>query len=173
MREIIPIEAIQQKIYLIKGQKVMLDEDLAQLFGVTTKRLNERVRRNVKKFPYDCIFQLSAEEHESLRSQIATLKQGRGRHRKYAPYVFTEHGAIMLATILNSPAAIEASIQVGRAFVKLREILSTHKKLAAQMHQLEKKIEEQDGKIYTIFDAIRQLMTAPQKKRRKIGFGRD
>jgi hypothetical protein len=87
--------------------------------------------------------------------------------------VFTEHGAIMLATILNSPAAIEASIQVGRAFVKLREILSTHKKLAAKMHQLEKRIEEQDGKIYTIFDAIRQLMTAPQKKRRKIGFGRD
>ena len=118
----------------------MLDSDLAQLYGVTTKRLNEQVRRNLKRFPTDFMFQLSTEEHEAIRSQFTTLKQGRGRHRKYAPYAFTEHGAIMLATVLNSTIAIDASIQVVRAFVKLREILSTHKKMAVKMHRLEKKI---------------------------------
>ncbi len=118
------------------------------------------------------MFQLSKNEHESLRSQLATLKQGRGRHRKYAPYAFTEHGAIMLATVLNSPVAIEASIQVVRAFIKLRQILATHKKLAVKIEKLEKRIEEQDEKIYTIFEAINNLMSYPDKPKRQIGFKR-
>lgn len=116
---------------------------------------------------------LSITEFDPLRSHYATSKSGRGQHRKYMPYAFTEHGAIMLATVLNSAVAIEASIQVMRAFVKLREILSTHKKLAQKLHALERKIEEQDEKIYTIFEATNSLMTPPEKKRPKIGFGRE
>lgn len=173
MTEIMPAEVIQQKILLIRGQRVMLDSDLARLYSVTVKRLNEQVKRNIKRFPQDFMFQLSEEEYHSLRSQFATLKLGRGRHRKFLPYVFSEHGAIMLANVLNSPVAVEASIQVVRAFVKIREVLSTHTKLAHKLTELENRIENHDEEIHTIFEAIRQLMTPPEMKKRKIGFNRD
>ena len=138
------------------------------LYGVTTKRLNEQVKRNIDRFPGDFMFQLTKEEYESLRSQFATLKPtGRGRHRKYLPYVFTEHGAVMLANVLNSPVAIRASIQVVRAFIRLREILATHKELARKLDEMEKKYDTQ---FKVVFEAIRKLMTPPREARRPIGF---
>jgi len=173
MNEIIPIEVIQQKIFLIRGHKVMLDTDVADLYGVTVKRLNEQVKRNVNRFPQDFMFQLSEEENQSLRSHFATIKIGRGHHRKYLPYVFTEHGTIMLANVLNSPTSVQASIQVVRAFVKLRQLLSTHKELTHKLIELERKIEDHDEEIHTIFETIRQLMASPEKKRPKIGFKRE
>ena len=165
---LIPAERIERSILLIRGQKVLLDSDLASLYGVTTKRLNEQAKRNSERFPVDFMFQLNGEEHEALRSQIATLKTGRGQHRKYRPYVFTEHGAIMAANVLNSPRAIEMSVYVVRAFVRLREVLATHKDLARKLEQLEKKY---DAQFHVVFDAIRQLMTpAPETKKARIGF---
>jgi hypothetical protein len=119
------------------GYRVLLDTELAALYGVSTKRFNEQVRRNCDRFPSDFMFQLSAEEFESLRSQNATLKNGRGKHRKYVPYAFTEHGAVMAATILNSPAAIQMSVYVVRAFVRLRQLLSANRELAARFSELE------------------------------------
>ncbi|MBI5057562.1 MAG: ORF6N domain-containing protein [Nitrospirae bacterium] len=119
------------------------------------------------------MFQLNEEEHQSLRSHFATLKKGRGLHRKYLPYVFTEHGTIMLANVLNSPISVQASIQVVRAFVKLRQLLSTHKELAHKLIELERKIENHDEEIHTIFEAIRQLMAPPEPNKKKIGFMRE
>ena len=141
MSEIIPIEDIQQRIIIIRGHRVLINADLAMLYGVTTKRLNEQVKRNIKRFPSDFMFQLNEEESENLRSQFATSSWG---GRRYLPYVFTEHGAIMLTNVLNSDVAVHASIQVVRAFVKLREILSTHKDLASKLVQLEQKIGKHD-----------------------------
>jgi len=129
----------------------MLDSDLAELYQVSTKRLNEQVKRNKRRFPTDFMFQLSVEEAQVLRSQTATSKGRRGG-RRYRPYAFTEHGAVMLATVLNSPVAVQASIQVVRAFVKLRELLSTHRKRAKKLADLEKGIEEHDEEITAIFD---------------------
>jgi hypothetical protein len=143
MKSIVPIEVIEKKILLIGGQKVMLDSDLAVLYGVTTKRLNEQVRRNLKRFPQDFMYQLSAEEFESLRSHFATLKSGRGKHRKYLPQVFTEQGIAMLSSVLNSDRAIAVNIQIMRAFVKLREMISTRKDLARKLGELEKKYDSQ------------------------------
>jgi len=173
MNEIIPIVVIQQKIFLIRGHKVMLDMDLADLYGVSVKRLNEQVKRNLNRFPPDFMFQLNEEEHRSLRSHFATLKKGRGHHRKYLPYAFSEHGTIMLANVLNSPISVQVSIQVVRAFVKLRQLLSTDKELAHKLIELERKIENHDQEIHTIFEAIRQLMAPPQKKTGEIGFNRE
>ena len=165
---LIPSERIERSILLIRGQKVLLDSDLASLYGVTTKRLNEQVKRNTGRFPVDFMFQLNAEEHDALRSQIATLKTGRGQHRKYRPYVFTEHGAIMAANVLNSPRAIEMSVYVVRAFVRLREVLATHKDLARKLEELEKKY---DAQFKIVFDAIRELMTPPPgAPKKQIGF---
>ena len=162
---LIPAERIERSILLIRGQKVLLDSDLASLYGVTTKRLNEQVKRNIERFPVDFMFQLNGEEHEALRSQIATLKTGRGQHRKYRPYVFTEHGAIMAANVLNSPRAIEMSVYVVRAFVRLREVLATHKDLARKLE------EKYDAQFKIVFDAIRQLMTPPPgPPKKQIGF---
>jgi len=169
MSGIIPVEAIQEKILQIRRLRVMLDTDLAVIYGVTTKRLNEQVKRNENRFPPDFMFQLTEKEHENLRSQIATSSWG---GRRYPPYVFTEHGAIMLANVLNSPLAVEASIQVVRAFVKIRAILSTHKELGLKLNQLENKLEKHDEDIHVIFEAIRQLMTPPEMPKRKIGFNR-
>jgi hypothetical protein len=170
MSEIIPIEEIQQRIFIIRGHRVMIDADLAVLYRVTTKRLNEQVKRNLKRFPSDFIFQLNEKEFENLRSHFATSGWG---GRRYLPYVFTEHGAIMLANVLNSPGAVQASIQVVRAFVKLRELLSTNKELAIKLKQLEGKIENHDEEIRLIFKAIRQMMASPEEKKRKIGFERE
>ena len=165
---LIPSERIERSILLIRGQKVLLDSDLASLYGVTTKRLNEQVKRNTGRFPVDFMFQLNAEEHDALRSQIATLKTGRGQHRKYRPYVFTEHGAIMAANVLNSPRAIEMSVYVVRAFVRLREVLATHKDLARKLEELEQKY---DAQFKIVFDAIRELMTPPPgAPKKQIGF---
>ena len=169
---IIPIGSIEQSILLMRGQKVILDIDLAQLYGVEVKRLNEQVRRNFSRFPLDFMFQLTAEESEFLRSQFATLKPlGRGQHRKYLPYAFTEHGAIMAASVLNTEQAVKVSVFVVRAFVKLREVLSTHKQLAAKLAELESKLQQHDGQIQLLFDAIRELMAPPPDPPRKpIGF---
>ena len=168
---LIPSERIERSILFIRGQKVLLDSDLASLYGVTTKRLNEQVKRNTGRFPVDFMFQWNAEEHDALRSQIATLKTGRGQHRKYRPYVFTEHGAIMAANVLNSPRAIEMSVYVVRAFVRMREVLAAHKELATKLSALERRIDTQDETIVEILAAIRQLMAPPEpKKKRSIGF---
>jgi len=136
---------------------------------VGTKHLNEQVKRNKGRFPADFMFQLSIAEVEALRSQTATSKGRRGG-RRYRPNTFTEHGAVMLATVLNSPVAVHASIQVVRAFVKLRELLSTHRELAKKLADLEKRIEEHDEEITAIFEAIRQLMEPPGKPSKRIGF---
>jgi hypothetical protein len=165
----VPTERIESLIFLIRGHKVMLDSDLAALYRVTTKRLNEQVKRNKDRFPSDFMFQLSAQETEDLRSQIATSNNGRGG-RRYRPFVFTEHGAVMLATVLNSPVAVQASIQVVRAFVKLRELLGTQRKLAQKLIELEQKVGGHEEEITAIFEAIRQLMEPPDKPTRRIGF---
>ncbi|MCK5505442.1 MAG: ORF6N domain-containing protein, partial [Thermodesulfovibrionia bacterium] len=151
------------------GQKVMLDAHLAELYGVTTKRFNEQVKRNLKRFPPDFMFRLNEEEYQALRSQIATLKPGRGKHRKYLPYLFTEQGIAMLSGILNSDRAIQVNIAVMRAFVKLREMIASNKDFAKRFDELEKKY---DAQFKIVFDAIRQLMSPPEKKKRKIGFKR-
>jgi phage regulator Rha-like protein len=169
IRSLIPIERIENRIFLLPGQKVMLDADLAELYGVTTKRLNEQVKRNRARFPEDFIFQLTVQETELLRSQIATSKKGRGG-RRYAPFAFTEHGAIMLASVLNTQRATEVSVFVVRAFIRLREMLATHKELAHKLAELERKLVTHDEAIRSLMNAIRQLMTPPVQKRRPIGF---
>ena len=172
---VLAVEAIASRILALRGQRVIVDADLAALYGVPTKRLNEQVRRNARRFPADFMLALSQEEWDALRSQFATLKTGRGQHRKYLPYAFTEHGAIMAATVLNSPRAIEVSIYVVRAFVQLRDLLAGHKQLAKRLDELETRMERklmtQDRAIAGILDAIRQLMTPPPApKKRPIGF---
>jgi ORF6N domain len=144
----------------------MLDADLAILYGVSTKRLNEQVRRNRSRFPDDFMFQLTREEVRSLRSQIATSKQGRGG-RRYTPLVFTEQGISMLSTVLNSERAIQVNIEIMRAFVRLREMIATHKDLARKLEALERRY---DAQFKVVFDAIRELMAPPESKKRKIGF---
>jgi phage regulator Rha-like protein len=174
---LVPIGHITQSILLLRGHKVLLDAELAALYGVTTKRFNEQVRRNRERFPADFMFKPTAAEHAALRSQIATLNRGRGQHRKYLPYAFTEHGAIMAATILNSPRAIEMSVYVVRAFVKLRELLTSNKALSQKFDELETRLEKKltthDEAIAAILSAIRQLMSTPVPKRRGIGFTAD
>jgi hypothetical protein len=173
----VPVEHITRAILVLRGHRVLLDTELAALYGVRTKRFNEQVRRNRERFPADFMFQLTAEELAALRSQIATLKGGRGQHRKYLPYAFSEHGAIMAATILNSPHAVEMSVYVVRAFVHLRELLSSNRELARRFAQLEtrldKKLTEHDQAIAAILSAIRELMNPRQPKRRAIGFTAD
>jgi len=166
----IPIERIERRILLIHGRKVLLDGDLAEVYGVTTKRFNEQVRRNAARFPADFMFRLSAEQWRSLRSQIATLELGRGKHRKYLPWAFTEHGAIMAATTLNSPRATEVSVFVVRAFVRLRELLASNRELAKRLEQHEKQLAAHDQAIGSVVTTLRELLIPPQPPRRKIGF---
>jgi hypothetical protein len=171
MNKLASSEIIEQKIFLIRGQKVILDSDLAELYHVDTKRLNEQVKRNIQRFPDDFMFRLTKEEYMSLRSQVATLKNSRDRHRKYLPYAFTEHGAIMAAGVLTSEQAISISIYVVRAFVRLRQFLSSHKELSHKLSELERKIEKHDTEIQALFEAIRQLMApTPEKPKPRIGF---
>ena len=168
---LIPIDAIQSRILLIRGQRVMMDYDLAALYGVTTARLNEQVRRNAERFPADFMFQLGKQEFAALMSQIATSNAGRGGRRKL-PYAFTEHGAIMAASILSSQRAVEVSLYVVRAFVRLRELLSSNKELAKKLDELERKLSSHDRTIVQLVNAIRDLMAPPEpKKKRPIGFG--
>jgi hypothetical protein len=164
---IVTAERIADKIHVIRGQRVMLDFDLATLYGVLTHRLNEQVKRNLHRFPQDFMFRLSLEEFAALTSQIAISKRGRGGRRS-APYAFTEHGAVMLASVLNSPIAVEASIQVVRAFIQLRALANSHADLASKLNQMERKY---DSRFKEVFDAIRQLTNPPDSDQPKqIGF---
>ena len=165
--QVIPSERIEKLIFLIRGQKVMLDSNLAELYDVATKVFNQAVKRNKSRFPSDFMFQLTTEEFDILRSQIVTLETGRGRHRKYLPYAFTEQGVAMLSSILRSKRAVNVNIEIMRAFVRLREILATHKDLANKLEMLESKY---DAQFKVVFDAIRQLMAPPAPNKRKIGF---
>ena len=152
----VSIRTIERRILFVRGERVMLDSDLAALYGVQTKVLNQAVRRNGDRFPIDFMFQLSTQEAESLRSQIVTVKLGRGQHRKYLPHVFTEQGVAMLSSVLKSRRAVQVNVEIMRAFVRLREMLSA------------------DAQFKVVFDAIRQLMTAPpEPPRKKIGFKKD
>jgi len=165
---LIPAERIEQSILLIRGSKVMLDADLADLYGVEIRALVQAVHRNHERFPADFMFQLTRDENAALRSQTVILKNGRGRHRKYLPYVFTEQGVAMLSSVLRSARAVQVNIAIMRAFVNLREMLSTHKDLARKLAAMEKKY---DAQFKVVFDAIRQLMIPPvPRKRRRIGF---
>lgn len=165
MKALIPKERIEKAILLIRGQRVMLDADLARVYGVTTRRLNEQVRRNRARFPEDFMIQLNADEKKELVANCDRFKNL--KHSTVLPLAFTEYGAIMLASVLNSQLAVDASVQVVRAFVRLREILASHKDLAHKLAKLEKKYDHQ---FKVVFDAIRQLMTPPSNPKRKIGF---
>lgn len=181
------VQSISLSIAALRGQRVILDSELAALYGVETKRFNEAVKRNTARFPSDFMFQLTAEEFDSLRSQIATLNttaSGRGQHRKYLPYVFTEHGAIMAAMVLGSPRAVEVSVYVVRAFVRLREAAVVHQDLAERLSSLEEKTEglamshdtfsrNTRNQLRQVFDALRELTTPPEppaQPKRPIGF---
>ncbi|HLB05683.1 MAG TPA: ORF6N domain-containing protein [Thermodesulfobacteriota bacterium] len=161
---LIPIDRIERSILLLRGQKVMLDSDLAELYGVETRRLVEQVKRNIKRFPPDFMFQLTNQELINLRSQFATSSWG---GRRYPPYAFTEQGVAMLSSVLNSEKAIEVNILIMRAFMKLREMIASNKDLAKKFEELEKKYDTQ---FKIVFDAIRQLMAPPEPKPKKIGF---
>ena len=173
------VDDIGSLIRTIRGQKVILDSDLARIYGVPTKRLNEQVARNAKRFPHDFLFQLTAKEADSLRSQFATLKKGRGQHRKFLPYAFTENGAIMAANVLNSPEAVRMSVFVVRAFVQMRDLLGGTKELARQLADLEKKLTARlDVHESVIVDVLRRVMEIldpppplpPEPPKRRIGF---
>ncbi len=175
---LLPDEVIINKIYLIRSQKVMLDSDLAELYGVETKRLNEQVKRNIERFHEDFMFQLTEEEFDkvnSLRSQNATLNEGRGKHRKYLPYIFSEHGVLMLSNILNSKRAIKVSIQIIRIFTRMREILLSHKDIFQKLEELQRNDIAQDEKIKLIFKYLDKFEKTKheeleQANRQKIGF---
>jgi len=171
--ETLIIKDVGSLIITIRNQKVIVDRDLAEIYGVETRRLNEQVKRNPDRFPEDFMFQLTKEEADfwaRSRSQIAILK--RGKNIKYLPYAFTEHGTIMAANVLNSPQAVRMSVFVVRAFVKLREMLATHKELAHKLAELERKLQNHDESIRSLVVAIRQLMAPPEPEppKKRIGF---
>lgn len=173
MMSTVSVEHIARSILVFRGQRVLLDTELATLYGVPTKALNQAVKRNAERFPEDFMFRLSRTESEALnRSRIVT---GHEKHRdpRFPPYAFTEHGAIMAATILSSPRAVEMSLYVVRAFVRLRELLLSNTALARKLDELERKYQHHDDAIRAILSAIRELMRAPQPKRRPIGFTAD
>lgn len=165
-------ETISNKIYFIRNQKVMLDRDLALLYGVETKRLNEQVKRNESRFPEDFMFQLTEIEFDSLRSQIATLKKGRGKHQKYLPFVFTEHGVLMLSSVLNSDKAIQTNIQIMRIFTKVRQMLLDTTEIKIDILQIQKKLENQGKNIELVFSYLDELTEKKESDtpRTKIGY---
>ena len=166
--ELVPFARVERAIFFVRGHKVLLDEDLARLYEVAPKRLNEQVKRNRARFPEDFMFQLTAAEAEGLRSQNATLeRRGPGQHRKYRPYAFTEQGVAMLSSVLGSPRAVQVNIEIIRAFVRLRQMLQANAELARKLAALEKKY---DAQFRVVFDAIRKLMAPLEPKRRRIGF---
>jgi phage regulator Rha-like protein len=167
VQEPISLKDVSSRILIVRGQRVMLDSDIAELYGVATKALNQAVKRNLERFPEDFMLHLTVEETRALRSQSVTSNTGRGG-RRYPPYAFTEHGAVMLASLLNSPIAIEASIRVVRAFVELRSILAANKDLARRLEALEKKTDHQFA---VVFEVIEQLLADEEKPKRQIGFG--
>ncbi len=172
------IANLESAVHLIRGQRVMFDSDLAAIYRVTTKRLNEQVKRNRSRFPEDFAFQLTAKDIEDLRSQIATSSlrsqfatSKRKGGRRYLPWVFTEHGALMLASVLNSEIAVQASVRVVRAFVRLREMVAANAQLAAKLEELERRFDSHDEAIANLFAALKQLVApSEQPKRREIGF---
>jgi ORF6N domain len=166
---VVPLAEIEQRILTVRAQNVMLDSDLADLYGVTTKRLNEQVRRNRTRFPPDFMFQLTKEEAAGLRSQNATSKGGRGG-RRYLPSVFTEHGAIMLASVLNTTRAVDVSVYVVRAFVRMRHMIAANKQMTEKLAELERRVTGHDEAIRSLVQTIRALMTPPEQRRRSIGF---
>lgn len=170
-QSLIPVERIQQSILLIRGQKVLLDRDLAGLYGVTTSNFNKAVARNLERFPDDFMFRLNKDELEALTFQIGTSKPtGRGG-RRTLPYAFSEQGVAMLSSVLNSDRAIEVNIAIVRAFVKLRGVLATHKDLARKLDEIERQLGKHDDQFQVVFDAIRQLMAAPEPPpKRRIGY---
>ncbi|RJQ32552.1 MAG: ORF6N domain-containing protein [Actinobacteria bacterium] len=177
MSTVIPVERIEKSILLLRGQKVMLDTDLAELYGVETKRLNEAVKRNIDRFPADFMFQLNEEELEilksqfvtsSLRSQFATSNTKGGR--RYYPYAFTEQGVAMLSSVLKSKRAVQVNIEIMRAFVKMRQLIASNKELALKLEELERKSDRHDDQISAIFAAIKKLMLPPSKPKNPIGF---
>lgn len=170
---VIPAERIERSILLIRGQKVMLDSHLAELYGVETRSLVQAMKRNRQRFPEDFVFQLTPAETEILRSQTVISSRGHGG-RRTSPYVFTEQGVAMLSSVLHSPRAIKVNIAIMRAFVRLREILATHKDLARKLDEHERKLGQHDEQFQVVFEAIRQLMAPPPAaKRRRIGFVAD
>jgi len=186
-QSLVPADRIEKAILLVRRQKVMLDADLARLYGVETKVLVQAVKRNIERFPEDFMFQLNKEEADFLRSQIVTLEKGRGQlsreefddlrsqsvtssdwgGRRYPPYAFTEQGVAMLSSVLRSQRAVQVNIEIMRAFIRLRQMLASHAELARKLDALEKKY---DAQFKDVFEAIRQLMAPPEKKRRAIGF---
>ena len=167
---IIPVESIAQRIFLIRGQKVMLDADLAKLYQVPTKRLNEAVKRNLSRFPQDFMFQLLEEEVDSLRSQFATSNTGRGG-RRTSPYAFTEHGVVMISSVLSSDRAIQMNIAIVRAFVRLRELLVANKDLANRLEQIESRMDEHASVINILAEEINSIKAPPlESGKRPIGF---
>jgi hypothetical protein len=172
--DLIPAERIEKAILLIRGQKIMLDRDLADLYGVATKALNQAVKRNRKRFPADFMFQLSHEEFDNWRSQFVTSNSPAKMGVRRRPSAFTEQGVAMLSSVLSSDLAIEVNIAIMRAFVRLREIMSTHKDLARKLDELERKLAEHDEKFAIVFEAIRQLMAPPPAPTKpRIGFHQD
>ena len=169
MPNIVPMERIERKIYMVRRQKVMIDSDLAELYGVRTSNLNKAVSRNKRRFPRDFMFQLSREEARALRFQIGISKEGKGG-RRYLPYVFTEQGVAMLSSVLNSERAVAVNIEIMRAFVRMRQFMLTHKNLVRRVNGLEKKYDTQ---FKVVFDAIRKLMMPTENPKRRIGFRSD
>ena len=164
------LDSIAQRIFEIRGQRVMLDSDLAEMYRVSAKVLNQAVKRNAERFPEDFMFRLTQEEADSLRSQIVTLKAGRGQHRKYLPFAFTEQGVAMLSSVLRSTRAVQVNIAIVRAFVWLRQAIPAYKELAAKVAELEEAVGRHDKDMGIVFEALRRLIEPPDGEKRKIGF---
>ena len=163
----IPVERIEKSIYLMRGEKVMLDRALASLYGVSTKAFNQAIKRHKERFPSDFMFQLTMEEAQALRSRSQSVTLKRGQNIKYRPYAFTEHGILMLSSVLSSEQAIQVNIEIMRTFVRLRRMLGSNAELAKKLEELEMKYDRQ---FRVVFDAIRQLMISPEPRRKQIGF---
>lgn len=170
IRAVAPVRAVESRILFLRHQRVILDSDLAELYRVSVKRLNQQVKRNGQRFPSDFMFQLTKKENEFLRLQNATSKNGSSGGRRYMPYAFTEHGAIMAATVLNSPRAVEMSVFVVRAFVRLRKLLAANQQLAAKIYELESRLATHDDAIQQLIEAIKELMNPEDPPRGRIGF---
>lgn len=161
-------ELVMSKILIIRGHKVMIDKDLSELYGVTTKRLNEQVKRNLKRFPEDFMFTLTEEEKNEVVTNCDHLKSL--KYSSFLPYAFTEHGAVMLASILNSQRAVEVNIQIVRIFIKMREMLLSHKELLLKVEQIEKRVGGQDEKVQLLFNYLNEFITEQEKPRKRIGY---
>lgn len=168
-KSIIPIEIVSQRIFFIRGHKVMLDADLAELYGVSVKRMNELIKRNTERFPIDFMFQLTKDELQNLRSQFATSSWG---GRRYLPFAFTEHGVAMLSSVLRSPRAVQMNIMIVRAFIKIREILASNKDLSQMIEELQREQKIQNKHINAIYEMLNKLIREPNRPNNPIGFGR-